>query len=396
MLINIFTIARGGSSGSSRLTLFYEFTAETGQILSMRVVDWGDGARENIVPLSPSRTVEHAQTYDAGPGQPLLLDSFARFNVTLSEAPEVSVQEVSLFLAPDAVLGMAAGLADARRGLAWLGAGNDTLRAGGQNDTVFGNDGDDLIFGRNGADLLRGEAGRDTLLGGAGAETLLGFAQDDRLVGGHGNDSLQGGDGDDILTGGNGDDTLRGGEGADALAGGAGNDSVWGGNGDDRMRGDAGNDTLRGGAGADRMQGNDGNDELYGEDGNDLLRGGAGADTLNGGAGADTIFGDAGADLILSQADGVKDVFVYTSLGHGGDIIRGFVSGQDEIRLLLPYNAPLVQGAAPVAGVGPTLLFNTGTGQLSLDADGLGGEAAVLIATLQGVTVLAARDVIFG
>ena len=47
-----------------------------------------------------------------------------------------------------------------------------------------------------------------------------------------------------------------------------------------------------------------------------------------------------------------------------------------------------------MAGAGPAVLFDTRNGRLSYDSDGADGVDAVLIATLVGVTSLAAGDII--
>lgn len=313
------------------------------------------------------------------------------------------------------------------------GAGRDILYGETGADTLIGGLGTDLLYGNAGADSLSGDAdhdylqgglGDDTLLGGAGQDDLAGDAGDDQLRGGSGNDYLAGGDGADSMFGDSGDDRLFGEGGGDLQRGGAGGDSLWGGLGDDTLLGDAGGDmlqgdegqdilnggvgtdTLFGGADQDRLLGGAGNDLLYGDEGNDVLLGGdgddfmmgnIGRDVLAGGAGADTFFGSVDADVLITSADGVQDTFMYINPTAENDIIRGFVSGEDVVRLFFGTPGPVIQGADPVAGVGEAAaLFDTDNGRLYYDIDGAGGEAAVLIATLFGITSLQAGDVIFG
>ncbi|MGG5888156.1 calcium-binding protein [Falsiroseomonas sp. HC035] len=441
MQIAIVTVLRGAQNGFITLEPIWLFTAGPEQTVSLDVADWGDGASEVFTPQVPSFAFTHSHVYAGAPGQPLALDSVARFNVTILDVPAISVQEVSLYLAPDAVAGVSLTMEPERRSLVVLGVGGSTVVGGAQEDTVYGSSGGDLLSGRAGNDLIDAAGGDNTLLGGAGNDTLAAGDGDDRLVGGFGDDILTGGGGNDTLTGGDGADVLYGVSGANALIGGAGNDQIIGGTGDDRIRGDAGADSIWGGAGDERIQGNDGDDLIYGEDGHDLLNGGSGADTLNGGygdntllggeghdllvggwdndlinggagndyliggagndtllgaAGADTFYGGTGADLHQTQADGAQDVFMFVDRADGGDVIRGFVSGEDVIRIFFGTAGPLVQGVAPVAGAESTLLFNTTNGALRFDMDGLGGDDPVLIATLRGVTALADGDVIFG
>ncbi|MGK7865807.1 calcium-binding protein [Falsiroseomonas sp. E2-1-a20] len=441
MQIGILTVLRGAQNGFITLEPIWLFTAGPERTVSLDVADWGDGASEVFTPQVPSFAFTHSHVYAGAPGQPLALDSVARFNVTILDAPAVSVQEVSLYLAREAVAGVTLAVDAGRRSLVVLGAGGSTVEGGAQDDTVYGSSGGDLISGRAGNDLIDGAGGDNRLLGGTGNDTLSAGDGNDRLIGGTGDDILNGGGGNDTLTGGDGADVLYGVAGTNRLIGGAGNDQIIGGTGDDRIRGDAGADSVWGGAGDDLIQGNDGDDLIYGEDGRDLLNGGAGADTLNGGdgentllggegddllvggwdndlikggagndyliggagddkliggAGADTFYGGTGADLHQSQADGAQDVFMFVDRADGGDLIRGFVSGEDVIRIFFGIAGPLVQGVAPVAGAESTLLFNTTNSELRFDMDGLGGDDPVPIATLRGVTALVEGDVIFG
>ncbi|PWB64627.1 MAG: hypothetical protein C3F17_06425 [Bradyrhizobiaceae bacterium] len=137
------------------------------------------------------------------------------------------------------------------------------------------------------------------------------------------------------------------------------------------LTGLAGNDTLSGGAGNDTLYGGDGNDTLYGGDGND---------TLEGGLGSDVLFGQAG-----------DDVFVFSSPSHGPDVIMDFGAG-DRVALKGSGFGGLTPGSLAGAGVEfvaasvansavPTLLHD-GIDRLYWDADGTGGQTAVLLATV--------------
>lgn len=129
------------------------------------------------------------------------------------------------------------------------------------------------------------------------------------------------------------------------------------------------------------------NDTLIGKDGQaDTLNGGAGNDVLYGGTGNDTLTGGAGADK-----------FVFASALNASsnvDRILDFVSGTDKIvldnNIFTGFSAgasltssTFVSGTSPVAGTtNPTVLYNTGTGALSFDADGSGAGGAVVFAYL--------------
>ncbi|WP_263626428.1 calcium-binding protein [Novosphingobium percolationis] len=145
-------------------------------------------------------------------------------------------------------------------------------------------------------------------------------------------------------------------------------------------RGLSGDDVIAGHGGANRLEGNEGNDLLSGKAGNDTLIGGAGKDTLTGGTGKDyfvfdtaptsrdtiTDFSHAQGDTIqLSKA--VFKGFAYTGALHADDF----------------YAAA---GATKAHDATDRLVYNTTTGVLYYDADGLGGSAAVAVALLGAST----------
>jgi Ca2+-binding RTX toxin-like protein len=232
---------------------------------------------------------------------------------------------------------------------------SNRFEGGAGADTMFGAGGDDTIFGGSENDFIDGGVGVDSLLGDGGDDTLLGFDNDDNLDGGDGRDVLNGGKGRDVMNGGVGDDILLdGGEDADVINGGIGNDFIVGGDGDDiRLSGDGDNDTI------------------YGAQGADFMLGGSGA-----------------------------DVFEFRSPTEGGDTIGDFASGIDKLFFGIAQfgtQVTFVAGAQPVPNsFFPTLLYNTTTGVLSFDVDGIIPGAPKVIATLTGAPNLAASDLIFG
>ncbi|SUS05998.1 hypothetical protein DF3PB_230001 [uncultured Defluviicoccus sp.] len=149
--------------------------------------------------------------------------------------------------------------------------------------------------------------------------------------------------------------------------------------------------TYNGTAGVDVIAGKDITDTIFGNAGNDLIDGAGGADRITGGAGADKLTGGSGADT-----------FIYKFATDGGDTITGFVSGTDKIEvaaatfgggLTAGGAVSLVSGASPAATLASgQFLYNTTTGQLYWDADGTGGGAATLIATLTGAPAISASD----
>lgn len=316
---------------------------------------------------------------------------------------------------------------------------DDFLYGDDGNNRLLGEDGDDHLYGRGGHDNLLGGTGDDVFDGGAGQDAVSyetetqrvvvdlknpsrnrGEADGDtyvsieRVVGGQANDVLRGDNQDNRLIGLDGDDRLFGRRGNDVLIGSEGNDYINGGAGQDtvsyeyetarvvvdladpsRNRGEAANDTLvsienvAGGQGDDRLLGDDGNNLLVGFDGDDRLFGRKGNDTLDGGEGDDVLAGGGGADR-----------FVFRDPSHGGDRIVDFRPGTDTI-VLYASGFDLARGLLDpqqfVAGsaaldADDRILYDAATGNLFYDADGVGGTAAILIATLAGQPSLTVSD----
>jgi Ca2+-binding RTX toxin-like protein len=262
------------------------------------------------------------------------------------------------------------------------------------------------------------------------------------MAGDAGNDSLDGGSGSDTLWGGDGADTLIGGANADSLYGGAGGDTyVFGtGYGHDWIgdNGASAGDVLRFTAGTQasnlvlsrnaqgdltvNITGNaldsvvvsgyfldpanqveqfvfadgstwssaaiqakvlvatEGDNYIQGYLGSESLRGLGGADTINGGAGNDTINGGAGTDVLTGGSGADRFVFDTNALDNA-DTITDFVSGVDKIGLSVGTFA----GLGPVGttiGLGEFLTYDSVTGDLQYDADGLGSNAGVTFAHL--------------
>ena len=285
--------------------------------------------------------------------------------------------------------------------------------------------------------LLKTGSGNDNLIMGNHGDRVETGAGNDRLNGGGGDDVLIGGVGNDTVTGGSGSDSLDGSLGLDTLnysssssgvtvnlalntaAGGdaagdtiAGFETVLGGAGSDQLTGSAGANLLSGNDGTDNLSGGGGNDTLLGGGGNDMLAGGNGADSLNGGSGADSLNGDAGADILVGSigrdtlTGGTGgDVFVFdTALSTGNiDQITDFSVVDDTIRLGDAVFAGLATGflaagafVANLSGQATTatqrILYETDTGRLFFDADGVGGAARVQFATISVGLALTSAD----
>ncbi len=307
---------------------------------------------------------------------------------------------------------------------------DDWMMAGGGNDTVTGSSGNDTIFGGTGNDTLAGGSDNDLLAGGAGNDTLAGGDGDDSLTGGAGSDTYQFGlgGGQDVISEklfalddaqlqsgigpiyvvGDGDaplgtdtDTLAFQAGvleADVRATRSGNDlkltivstddSVtvkdYFANGVTTIERiqfasgaswtatsvrtkvlapTSGDDEITGYLSGDRLNGLAGDDTLDGREGNDTLNGGAGDDTLTGGTGSDR--------FVLDVAPGEGNT----------DTITDFQSGVDTIALKASLFSALGSAGTRV-GLGDNLTYDSGTGELAYDADGVGGAEGVTIAIL--------------
>jgi len=307
----------------------------------------------------------------------------------------------------------------------WGGLGDDNAIGGLGDDLLYMGDGADTADGGDGADVISGEAGRDVLRGGAGNDTLGGGADADTLDGGSENDQIWADDGDDYATGGVGNDVLYMGIGNDTADGDDGTDRIVGEAGQDLLRGGAGNDTLDGGADADTLDGGSANDVLYGstgndrllggsgidlligEDGNDTLIGGSEADTLAGGIGDDTLAGGAGNDQL--QGDAGRDFFLFDAALNATtnlDRLLGFTPVDDSIQLenavfvglglttgaLAPAALRAAAGATSAADATDRIIYNTLTGILYYDPDGVGGSSSTSFAVVDNKPILTAAD----
>ncbi len=138
---------------------------------------------------------------------------------------------------------------------------------------------------------------------------------------------------------------------------------------------------------------------------NDTLYGGSGVDTLSGGAGSDLLQGGDGFDMIdPGVSDGQGDVVRYLSVSELGDTITNFELGVDKLRFSADQFNGSVDSTGWSSGIG-TLTSHHFASTLPVDsndyfyvqesggnttlyyyADGSGAGAAVVAATLSGVT----------
>lgn len=273
------------------------------------------------------------------------------------------------------------------------GRGNDSYQVNDAGDRVIEavGEGRDTVHASVSYTLLAGQeieilAAADSA--GVSSIRLTGndFAQ--RINGNDGDNTLDGRGGADTLYGLGGDDTYRVDVTGDRVfeAVGEGNDKVVTGV----------NYTLTGGQEIEtlttadrddttpiRLTGNEFAQRLYGNDGDNILDGGGGADTLYGYGG--------------------RDSFKFSSPPGAGNVVRigDFDVAEDTIRLDRAIFTALARGALPedalfigrsAADAGDRIIYDAASGRLSYDADGHGGAAAVVFATLQAGLALTAAD----
>ena len=291
----------------------------------------------------------------------------------------------------------------------YSGSAADYVDAGSGNDSVFSGDGDDHLRGGAGEDYMFAGFGNDRLYGGDDADNLRGYNGDDQLFGEAGDDRLYAGNNDDYVSGGIGNDSLfgeadndrlDGGDGDDYLDGSFGNDQLFGEAGSDRLRGGAGVDHLDGGIDSDSLYGGDANDALFGGDGDDFLFGEAGSDTLEGGAGNDYISGGLGSDILSGGAG--SDSFRFDTTLSGIDQILDFSPADDAFSLNRAIfsgiavngslNASAFRLGTAAADADDRIIYDQANGRIYYDADGAGGVAQVLFATVTAGTLLSSAD----
>ena len=265
------------------------------------------------------------------------------------------------------------------------------------NNRMIGNAGDNILDGGTSQDILVGLGGHDTLLGGGGNDQLFGGDGDDILSAGTGNDRLDGNLGNDTYYIESGTDIVTefASEGTDTLyteisynlangneieiiaianAASTATQSL-GGN-------DIGNE-LRGSEGINSLHGREGNDVLYGYGGNDFLDGEEGLDALNGGAGADTFrfntaLGPTNVDTIADFEVGIDKISLDSAI----------FGGVTEAQLA----AGAFRTGSAAADADDRIIYDSTTGALYFDSDGVGGAAQVQFAALTGAPAITAND----
>ena len=305
----------------------------------------------------------------------------------------------------------------ADRGLVLQGTeGADSIQGPGTDDRIDGRGGNDTIDGGGGNDQLEGGTGNDSLVGSAGSDLLSGGDGNDTLDGWYSEysfwdnetvaETMDGGLGDDLYIVDHADDVLADSGGIDRVyvldmswTLGAGFENLTIGN--DRSEGGGTgignelNNTMNITYGAGRLEGRGGDDtltsfpawggsQLFGGEGNDslmgdgMLDGGTGNDTLEGGYGTWT--GGAGADHFIIRSQWSNPEIL--DFAPGTDRLRLDARNMTELGASGPLSAGDVRfhaaaGATAAHDADDRIIFDTSTGQVYFDRDGIGGENAV-------------------
>ena len=291
------------------------------------------------------------------------------------------------------------------------GAGNDVLRGGNNNDEIDGGAGtEDLIDfsdGLNGVTFTLTQSSGNTVFNGPGSlgtdtyrniEGAIGTANADTLTGSASNDILRGGGGNDTLDGAGGTgDLLDFSDGTagltftltqsssttsfNASAAGLGTDGYKNFEG---VIGTAFGDTITGSALNDQLRGGGGNDAINGLAGDDRISGGTGADILTGGADNDTFVFDSAPNAVDSVTD-----FNASGSAASGDLVElslgtftALSTASGNTLSAAEFASSNGGGAGDAVGAGVHVIYDSATGNLYYDADGLSAANRTLVATL--------------
>ncbi|SFB15712.1 Ca2+-binding protein, RTX toxin-related [Rhizobium sp. NFR07] len=214
-----------------------------------------------------------------------------------------------------------------------------------------------IVTGNNSANTLHGGAGNDVIDGGQGADTMYGYAGNDTYYVDSSKDKV-------VEAAGEGTDTVI------TTASFTLEDTVF-----VEIVQASGTSavTLKGNASANTLIGNSAANTINGNDGDDILDGGLGNDALTGGNGRDT--------FVFSTALGANNI----------DQIKDFKVVDDTIMLSRSVFSALSAGTLSQASfvkgsqaldASDHIIYDSNAGQLLYDADGAGGAAAVVFATI--------------
>ena len=283
---------------------------------------------------------------------------------------------------------------------------------------IIGNSKDNVIDGKGGADTMRGAGGNDryfvdnvgdkiielsdggtdsvtssvsyTLSDNVNHLTLTGSATS--ATGNDQSNNLTGNDRDNVLDGKGGADRMRGGNGNDVyVVDNAGDVVIETGGGIDLVKslvsfqlGSGLNNLTLIGSNPISGTGNDGGNTIIGNSARNYLNGGAGNDVLDGALGNDRLRGGSGNDKFLfdtalSSANNVDAILDFSVTDDTIYLDRTIFSGIGANGTLAP--SAFRAGTSARDGT-DRIVYDAATGNIFYDADGLGGAAQVLFATV--------------
>ena len=163
-----------------------------------------------------------------------------------------------------------------------------------------------------------------------------------------------------------------------------------------KIYGKDGSDTVYGSNGDDRLFGGNGNDTLNGSYGDDTIEGGAGDDELSGDGGSDVYYGGSGDDMFVFEIRNNATIIapIILDFDRADDLLVFFegsnpVDYGDELNLL--RKGTTVTNANTAAGIAQ-FLYDTDSGQLSVDINGSTAGGVLLLCVLNGHPTLTASD----
>jgi len=277
--------------------------------------------------------------------------------------------------------------------------GNDTLMGSYGANTLKGGVGNDIYFVNHASDVVSegSNAGTDFVYSYLSAYTLASNVEAGCIMS-TGAANLTGNGGSNLLYAGSGVNKIDGGAGVDTVSyayaktsGTSGvklNLSILNASAEAVASGISGADRIKN---IENITGSNYADGLAGNSLANVLNGGAGNDTLSGGLGADRLSGGSGIDRFLFNTTlGRSNIDTISDFAHGGDkivldddIFKALgVTGTTTGAALKSGSFYAAAGASAAHLASDRIVYDTTSGRLYYDADGLGGTAAVQIALI--------------
>ncbi len=345
-----------------------------------------------------------ADTIDGGAGFDTLVLTVTSTN--LNSATDSQLTNVEAISAIGSTLGVNISLTAQTEGFKLTGSAySDTLRGGAGDDQFYGFNGSDIVDGGKGADTLLLQATSANLNGSSDAqllnlETISAFNATSGVTIALYNQSegfnIEGSNFADQLSGSSQSDTFIGFKGADTIDGGGGVDIVKI-DGTSLNLNNASNAQL---VNVEKISAANAStgviiDLSKQTERIDIVGSGYG-DTLIGGPGANYLTGGAGADHFVFKGPlGVTNIDTLVDFTPNIDVLDFSQTSFVSLGVVGPLGASAFWSSSSDASAhdgDDRLVYNTATGALYYDADGIGGAAAVQIARFSSLPGLSATD----